>query len=87
MSEVKIYRVEGYMLISHDRYPVWQKFVKDVRAIKPEHAIEYVYSVMGSRHKVKRKQIKITNVREITADQAKDRYIAMLDELERFVVQ
>ncbi len=87
MGEVKIYRVEGYMLISHDRYPTWQKFVKEVRAVKPEDAIEYVYSVMGSRHKVKRKQMKIVSIKEISPEEARDRSIAMLEELERFVVE
>ena len=62
MVNVKIYRVEGQMLISHDRFPRIQKFVKDVRAVKPEDAIEIVYSELGSRHKVKRKHIKIFKV-------------------------
>ena len=33
-EEVKIFRVEGRMLISPDHTPSWQKFVKDIRAIR-----------------------------------------------------
>ncbi len=87
MGEVKIFRVEGLMLISHDRFPVWQKFSKEVRALNKEQAIEYVYSVLGSNHKLRRKHIKITSVREIPIEEVKDRRILMLSRITRFVRQ
>jgi large subunit ribosomal protein LX len=40
-------------------------FAKEVLADKSEHAVEKVYSELGSRHRVKRHHIKITNVEEI----------------------
>ncbi len=86
MSEVKIFRVEGYMLISHDRYPTWQKFSKEVRALTKEQAIEYVYSVLGSNHKLRRKHIKITNVKEISLDEVRDRRIAALAMIKGFEI-
>ncbi|MET1160598.1 MAG: 50S ribosomal protein L18Ae [Thermoprotei archaeon] len=85
MSEVKTYRIEGYMLISHDRLPTWQKFVKEVRALNKEQALEYVYSVLGSNHKVRRKHIKITSIIEIKPEEARDRRILELTRIERFV--
>ncbi|ADI32477.1 50S ribosomal protein L18Ae [Staphylothermus hellenicus] len=85
MSEIKTYRVEGIMLISHDKFPVWQKFTKEVRALNKEQAIEYVYSVLGSNHKLRRKHIKITKIEEIPLSEARDRRIAALAKLERFV--
>ncbi len=85
MSDVKIYRVEGLMLISHDRFPTWQKFTKEVRALTPEQAIEYVYSVLGSNHKLRRKHIKILSVKEIPLEEVKDRKVAMLSTIKRFV--
>ncbi len=85
MSEVKTYRIEGLMLISHDKLPTWQKFVKEVRAVKPEDAIEYIYSVLGSNHKLRRKHIRIVKVEEISPSEARDRRIAYLSRLERFV--
>jgi large subunit ribosomal protein LX len=87
MDEVKIFRVEGLMLISHDRFPVWQKFSKEVRALNKEQAIEYVYSVLGSNHKLRRKHIKITSVREIPIEEVRDRRILMLSKITRFVRQ
>ena len=39
-------------------------FVKEVLADKSEHAIEKVYSEIGSKHRVKRCHIKISDVRE-----------------------
>ncbi len=86
MSEVKIFRVEGYMLISHDRYPTWQKFSKEVRALTKEQAIEYVYSVLGSNHKLRRKHIKITSVKEISLDEVRDRRIAALAMIKGFEI-
>ena len=44
-------------------------FVKEVLADKSEHAVEKVYSELGSRHRVKRCHLKITEVQEISADQ------------------
>ena len=86
MNEVKIFRVEGYMLISHDRYPTWQKFSKEVRALTKEQAIEYVYSILGSNHKLRRKHIKITSVKEIGLDEVRDRRIAALAMIKGFEI-
>lgn len=85
MSDVKVYRVEGLMLISHDKFPTWQKFSKEVRALTAEQAIEYVYSVLGSNHKLRRKHIKILSVKEIPLEEAKDRRVVMLSTIKRFV--
>ena len=86
MSKVKIFRVEGQMLIGHDEFPRVQKFVKDVRAVKPEDAIEIVYSELGSRHKVKRKHIRILKVYEIAPEESKDPNINKLSLLDKIVL-
>lgn len=85
--DVKIYRIVGFMLISQDKLPQWVKFVKEVRAIKIEHALEKLYSELGSRHKVKRHNIKIVNVEEITSEQAKDKYVKDLETLQYVVIE
>lgn len=85
MPEVKIYRIEGYMLVGHDRAPTWQKFVKEVRALSERQALEQVYSVLGSNHKVRRKQIRIAKVEEISVNEALDRRVVDLARAERFV--
>ena len=61
MSEVKVFRVIGKI-----RKPNFQtEFRKEVRALKPEDAVEKVYMLLGSKHRVKRFQIKIFKVEEI----------------------
>ncbi len=85
MTEVKVFRVEGYMLISHDRLPTWQKFVKEVRALNKEQALELVYSLLGSNHKLRRKHIRITRIAEIPLEEATDRRIVELAKIRGFV--
>ncbi|MET1102339.1 MAG: 50S ribosomal protein L18Ae [Pyrodictiaceae archaeon] len=83
--EVKVYRIEGRMLISHDSLPTWWKFSKEVRALKPEHAIEKVLSELGSNHKLKRYHIVIERITEIRPEEARSRYVQVLTGLKRWV--
>ncbi len=85
MSEVKIFRVRGRMLLSHDRYPERRSFTIYVRALKPEHALERVYSELGSRHKLRRRHIKIEEVKEVPLEEVEDLTIIRLSQLERWV--
>ncbi|RLG88648.1 MAG: 50S ribosomal protein L18a [Thermoprotei archaeon] len=81
MSEVKIYRIYGFALFSHDKLPEWRKFVVEIRAIKKEHALEKLYSEFGSRHKLKRSHIKIVKIEEISPEEAMSRYVKTLSEI------
>ena len=65
MSEVKVFRVSGEI-----RKPNFQtEFRKEVRALKPEDAVEKVYMELGSKHRVKRFQMKISKVEEISPEE------------------
>jgi len=65
MSEVKVFRVTGEI-----RKPNFQTdFRKEVRALKPEDAVEKIYMELGSKHMVKRFQIKIVKVEEISPEE------------------
>lgn len=65
MSEVKIFRVVGRIT-----KPNFQTdFRKEIRALKPEQAVERVYKEIGSKHRVKRFQIKVIKVDEISAEE------------------
>jgi large subunit ribosomal protein LX len=67
MSEVKVFRVTGEI-----RKPNLETtFKKEVIATKPEHAMEKVYTELGSKHRVKRVHIKIENVKEISPQDIK----------------
>jgi len=60
MTEAKTYRVSGVV-----RRPGSEmRFAKEVRAIKPEEALEKVYCEVGSHHKAKRFEIRITQLEE-----------------------
>lgn len=60
--QVKTFEVSGKMRIKTR----WTRFLIKVRALKPEHALEKVYSLLGSRHKLKRFNVKIEGIKELT---------------------
>jgi len=65
MSEVKVFRVTGEI-----RKPNYQTgFRKEVRAVKPEDAVEKIYAEVGSKHRAKRFQIKIIKVEEVPPEE------------------
>jgi len=85
VSEVKVYRITGRMLLSHDRFPEWRNFTVYVRALREEHALEKVYSELGSRHKLKRYHIKIDKVEEVPLEEVEDLNIIRLSQLTSWV--
>lgn len=66
MVEVKVYRVTGKITKPNFR----TVFQKEIRAVKPEDAVEKILKNLGSKHRVKRYYIKIENVEEITDEEA-----------------
>ncbi len=85
--EVKTYRIVGVALFSPDKTRDWQKFVIDVRGVNEKEALEKVYSLMGSRHKLKRSHIKIVEVKEIRPEESKSKYIRDLATLEGWSIE
>jgi len=66
MGTVKVFLVRGVI-----EKPNWQtEFRKEVRATKPEEAVEKTYCEFGSRHRVKRFQMKILDVQEMPSEAA-----------------
>jgi len=68
MSEVKVFRVSGK--ISKPNFQT--EFRKEVRALKPEDAVEKVFTELGSRHRVRRYQMTISKVEELSPDEIED---------------
>ena len=65
MSEVKVFRIAG-KINKHN----WKtNFKREVRALKPEDAVEEIYKELGSKHRAKRFQIKILEVKEISPEE------------------
>ena len=69
MSGVKVYRIIGKI----DKPNFKTVFRKEMRALKPEHAIEEIYKIFGSKHRVKRFHIKIVGVEEVQPEEEKGR--------------
>ncbi len=61
MSEVKVYQVMGKITKPNFK----TSFRKEIRALKPEDAVEEVYKILGSKHKVQRFYIKIEKIEEV----------------------
>jgi len=51
-------------------------------AVKPEDALELVYSEVGSKHRAKRREIFIVSMRELKPEEISDSFVAKLRELE-----
>jgi large subunit ribosomal protein LX len=66
MSEVKVFQVIGKIEKPNFR----TSFQKEIRALKPEDAVEEVYKILGSKHKVKRFHIVIEKVEEVAAEKS-----------------
>lgn len=74
MSEVKVFRVTGEI-----KKPNFHtNFRKEIRALKPEDAVETVYKEIGSKHRAKRFQIKIVKVEEIGPEEIENPVIKKL---------
>jgi large subunit ribosomal protein LX len=65
MVSKKAYRVTGSFKAS--RWVI-QKFVVEVAARNKEDAIHLIYSQMGSRHRMKRRFIRITDITPLEKD-------------------
>jgi len=68
VTEVKVFRVVGKIAKPNYR----TDFRKEIRALKPEEAVEKVYMEIGSKHRAKRSQIKVLKVEEIGLDDVSD---------------
>ena len=68
MNDVKVFRVSGQII-----KPNWKTgFDKEVRALKPEEAVEMIYTDLGSKHRARRFQIRIEAVVEIKPEDIQD---------------
>ncbi len=71
---MKVYKVKGKFRMGRRRTD-WQDFAKEVIGDNEESAREKIYSVLGSKHRVKRTNIKIRAVDEIEKEEVEDTYI------------
>lgn len=67
MSSAKVFRVSGRI----DKPGLYEPitFNKHISAVKEAHALEKIFAEMGSRHRAKRFQIKITSIQEVVPEE------------------
>jgi len=75
---IKVYRLKGIF----GEKGAKQDFTIDVRATKPEDATEKAYTDIGSKHKCKRREIRIDSVEEFPAEETKSLLVKQLSEAE-----
>ena len=71
---MKVFRVSGEI----NKPNLATTFAKEILAEKSEHAIEKVYTELGSKHRVKRCHIKIGSSIEVPADEIEDEILKKL---------
>ena len=59
---------------------IWQPFSKEVIGNDENEARERLFSILGSRHRVKRRMIKIDNIKEVSKDEIEDPVIKYMVE-------
>lgn len=69
---MKAFEVNGKFMISLRR---WQPFAIEVAAADEKAAIEKTMALMGSRHKLKRKSIKIDGVKSLKNEEVTDHVV------------
>lgn len=66
--QTKIYRINGKFVMGAET----QVFTKELKAFKEEDIYEKIYSVFGSKHRIRKNQIAIDEIKEISADEVED---------------
>ncbi len=68
---MKVHRVMGKFRMGKKKGE-WQRFSKEVISEDEEGAIEKIYSLFGSKHRVKRTNIKIYDTEEMDEEEVED---------------
>ncbi len=81
--QVKTYLVKGRMRLRNGDI---EKFKIEVRALNEEQALERLYSILGSRHKLKRGHIYVESVEIVkNIEEIRNPYVQQLAAAEKIV--
>ncbi|MEZ0345390.1 MAG: 50S ribosomal protein L18Ae [Infirmifilum sp.] len=83
MASVRTFEITGEMKL---RLGMRQKFRVYVRGLAERDALESLYSILGSRHKITRNHIKVHAIREVKPEDIDDTYIRSLAQTDKIVV-
>jgi large subunit ribosomal protein LX len=71
---MKAFRIKGELLMGR----TYQPFTKEVAAESEEEAVEKVLSLLGSKHRTKRRDIKIQRVEELRPEEVIDPVVSYM---------
>jgi large subunit ribosomal protein LX len=77
---MKAFEVKGQLMTSRRD---WKQFTMEVASADEKAAIEKTMALMGSRHKVKRKFIKIDGVKALKLEEVSDQAVKHLLEAKK----
>jgi len=77
---MKAFEIKGQFMMSHRN---WKPFTIEVASADEKAALEKAMALMGSRHKVKRKFIKIDNVKTLKNEEVSDHAVKHLLEVKK----
>jgi large subunit ribosomal protein LX len=63
LSEVRKFKIIGEIRKAKSRIP----FAVEYEALRKEHAMQRLYAEMGSRHRARRSEIRVTEIKEVGA--------------------
>ncbi|MEM0093926.1 MAG: 50S ribosomal protein L18Ae [Thermofilum sp.] len=78
------YKVEGLMVLRNGET---RKFTLYLRGLSEREVLDRLYSVLGGRHKLTRRHIKVNRVEPVNVEEVEDSYIRELAEAEVLVVR
>lgn len=77
---MKAFEVSGQFMTSHRK---WQPFAMEVAAVDESSAREKTLALLGSRHKVKRKFVRIGGVKNLKPEEVTDHLVKHLLEAKK----
>jgi len=77
---MKAFEVSGQFMISHKK---WQPFAMEVAAADESAAREKTLALLGSKHKVKRKSVRIGDVKGLKPEEVTDHLVKHLLEAKK----
>jgi len=69
---MKAFRIKGRMRVNPNN---WQAFSKEFIGSNESDAVERLYSIMGSKHRLERKFIIIEDIKELTPEEIEDHVV------------
>lgn len=71
LSAMKAFRIEGEFLMKDK----WQKFVREVASKNKKSAVEYILSDIGGRHRTRRKNVRIHDVKQVKPEEIENQLV------------